>query len=138
MVAADGDAGRDRPDPRRHAGVGRRTCPATRRSSPQAVDPVGWQLVVSALLLTIAAALALPADVRRESTVAGAALTTLAAPASLGLSWQARPWLLLAGAVGIGAAGLTARDAARQPRPPHRRRRSPACSRPARPPPAPG
>jgi hypothetical protein len=72
----------------------------------EAVDPVGWQLVLSALLLTIAAALALPADVRRESAVAGAALTTLSAPASLGLSWTTGPWLLLVGAVGIAAAGL--------------------------------
>jgi hypothetical protein len=74
----------------------------------EAVDPVGWQLVVSALLLTFAAALALPADVRRESAVAGAALTTLAAPASLGLPWHVGPWVLLTGAVCIGAAGLSA------------------------------
>jgi hypothetical protein len=72
----------------------------------EAVDPVGWQLVVSALLLTIAAALALPTDVRRESAVAGAALTTLSAPASLALSWTTGPWLLLVGAIGIAAAGL--------------------------------
>jgi hypothetical protein len=72
------------------------------------IAPIGWQLVFSALLLTVAAALALPAEVRRESAVAGAALTTLSAPASLALSWTVGPLVLLVGAVVLGAAGLTA------------------------------
>jgi hypothetical protein len=73
-----------------------------------AVGATGWQLAVSALLLTVAAMLALPPPVRHESAVGGVALTALAAPASLALSWRATPWLLVAAAVALGAAGLVA------------------------------
>ncbi|MEO3816731.1 zinc ribbon domain-containing protein [Plantactinospora sp. B24E8] len=67
-----------------------------------------WQLATTALLLTIAAVLASPAEVRREFAVVGAALTALAAPASYGLNWIAAPWPPVLVAIGIGVAGLTA------------------------------
>ncbi|MFC7243347.1 SCO7613 C-terminal domain-containing membrane protein [Catellatospora aurea] len=77
----------------------------------------GWPLVATIALLTIAAALALPAAWRHETVVAGAALTALAAPASLGLGWVATQWLLAAGAIallaaGIGVAGIGAAEGA--------------------------
>ena len=67
-----------------------------------------WQLATSALLLTLAAVLASPPEVRREFAIVGAALTALAAPASLGLGWVAAPWPPVLVAVGIGLTGLTA------------------------------
>ncbi|SBT54689.1 zinc ribbon domain-containing protein [Micromonospora narathiwatensis] len=73
-----------------------------------AVGPSGWQLAASALLLTIAAVVALPPEIRREFAVVGAALTALAVPASLGLGWAAACWPMLLTAVGIGILGLTA------------------------------
>ncbi|MEU7819865.1 permease [Catellatospora sp. NPDC049133] len=77
----------------------------------------GWPLVATIALLTIAAALALPAAWRHETVVAGAALTALAAPASLGLGWVATQWLLAAAAIallaaGIGVAGIGAAEGA--------------------------
>lgn len=74
-----------------------------------AAGPVDWQLAIAAFLLTIAAVLALPPEARRESAVAGSALTALAAPASFGLAWWAAPWLPVLAAAGIGIAGLFAR-----------------------------
>ncbi|MEV0392714.1 SCO7613 C-terminal domain-containing membrane protein [Polymorphospora rubra] len=71
-----------------------------------AVASTGWQLAATAFLLTIAAILSLPTEVRSEFAVAGAALTALAAPASLGLPWWAAPWPPVLAAIGIGAAGL--------------------------------
>jgi hypothetical protein len=73
-----------------------------------AAGPSGWLLAVSALLLTFAAALALPAEYRHEGAVAGVALTALAVPASLGLPWSSAPWPLVLAAIGLGAAGLMA------------------------------
>ncbi|SCF36079.1 hypothetical protein GA0074695_6071 [Micromonospora viridifaciens] len=73
-----------------------------------AVGPTGWQLAASALLLTIAAVVALPPEIRRDFAVVGAALTALAVPASLGLGWAAACWPMLLTAVGIGVLGLTA------------------------------
>ncbi|MCW3839824.1 permease [Micromonospora yasonensis] len=73
-----------------------------------AVGPTGWQLATSALLLTIAAVIALPPEIRREFAVVGAALTALAVPASLGLGWAAACWPMLLTAVGIGVLGLAA------------------------------
>ncbi|BCB85107.1 hypothetical protein Psuf_024200 [Phytohabitans suffuscus] len=70
----------------------------------------GWQLAASALLLTIAAVLSLPPEARRESAVAGVALTALAVPASFGLPWTAAPWLPVLAAIGIGATGLYAKS----------------------------
>jgi hypothetical protein len=78
------------------------------RQIAEAAGPSGWLLALSALLLTIAAALALPADIRHEGAVAGVALTALAVPASLGLRWSEAPWPLVVAAVGLGAAGLAA------------------------------
>ena len=78
------------------------------RIAAAAAGPSGWLLALSALLLTVAAALALPADVRHEGAVAGVALTALAVPASLGLPWSDAPWPLVLGAIGLGAAGLMA------------------------------
>ncbi|MFK3981042.1 SCO7613 C-terminal domain-containing membrane protein [Micromonospora sp. NPDC050397] len=72
------------------------------------VGPASWQLVATAFLLTVAAVLSLPPEVRREFAVTGAALTALAAPASLGLSWAAAPWPPVLAAIGIGVVGLTA------------------------------
>ncbi|MGN9808051.1 SCO7613 C-terminal domain-containing membrane protein [Micromonospora sp. BQ11] len=74
-----------------------------------AVGPTTWQLAASAFLLTVAAVLALPPEIRREFAVAGAALTALSVPASLGLGWAAAPWPMVLTAIGIGAAGLSAR-----------------------------
>ncbi|MGK5738423.1 SCO7613 C-terminal domain-containing membrane protein [Micromonospora sp. URMC 103] len=74
-----------------------------------AVGPAAWQLAASAFLLTVAAVLALPTDIRREFAVAGAALTALAVPASFGLDWAVAPWPMVLAAVGIGVAGLSAR-----------------------------
>ncbi|TDC38103.1 permease, partial [Micromonospora sp. 15K316] len=74
-----------------------------------AVGPAAWQLAASAFLLTVAAVLALPPEIRREFAVAGTALTALAVPASFGLSWTVAPWPMVLAAVGIGVAGLSAR-----------------------------
>ncbi|MEU8296755.1 permease [Micromonospora sp. NPDC048909] len=74
-----------------------------------AVGPAAWQLAASAFLLTVAAVLALPPDIRREFAVAGAALTALAVPASFDLGWAVAPWPMVLAAVGIGVAGLSAR-----------------------------
>ncbi|MEV0426661.1 permease [Micromonospora sp. NPDC050495] len=73
-----------------------------------AVGPTGWQLAASALLLTVAAVIALPPEIRREFAVVGAALTALAVPASLGLGWAAACWPMLLTAVAIGVLGLSA------------------------------
>ncbi|MFJ6195257.1 SCO7613 C-terminal domain-containing membrane protein [Micromonospora sp. NPDC092111] len=70
--------------------------------------PAAGQLAASALLLTVAAVLALPPEIRREFAVVGAALTALAVPASLGLGWVAAPWPMVLAAVGIGIVGLSA------------------------------
>jgi hypothetical protein len=75
----------------------------------EATGDMGWLLAFSALLLTIAAALALPAQFRHEGAVIGVALTALAVPASLGLPWSEAPWPLVVAAIGLGAAGLMAR-----------------------------
>jgi hypothetical protein len=72
------------------------------------VGPAAWQLAATAFLLTVAAVLSLPAEVRREFAVVGAALTALAAPASLGLSWSVAPWPPVLAAIGIALVGLTA------------------------------
>jgi hypothetical protein len=76
----------------------------------EAAGPSGWLLVLAALLLTAAAALALPRDVRHPAAVAGVALTALAVPASLGMRWSEAPWPLVVAAIGLGAAGLLARS----------------------------
>ncbi|MFI5492770.1 SCO7613 C-terminal domain-containing membrane protein [Actinoplanes sp. NPDC051859] len=68
----------------------------------------GWLLALSALLATVAAALALPTEYRREGAVTGVALTALAVPSSLGLPWSEAPWPLVVAGIGIGAAGLLA------------------------------
>ncbi|MFG3689507.1 SCO7613 C-terminal domain-containing membrane protein [Micromonospora sp. NPDC047740] len=73
-----------------------------------AVGPTGWQLAASALLLTVAAVVALPPEIRRDFAVVGAALTALAVPASLGLGWAAACWPMVLTAVGIGVLGLAA------------------------------
>jgi hypothetical protein len=76
----------------------------------KAAGQSGWLLPLSALLLTFAAALALPAAVRHEGAVAGVALTALAVPSSLGLPWSEAPWPLVVAAIGLGGAGLLARS----------------------------
>ncbi|HEY0535592.1 MAG TPA: hypothetical protein VGD29_28750 [Actinoplanes sp.] len=78
------------------------------RHIAEAAGPAGWLLAFSALLLTIAAALALPPGVRHEGAVVGVALTALSVPASLGLKWSTAPWPLILAAIAIGAAGLAA------------------------------
>ncbi|MGX7676207.1 SCO7613 C-terminal domain-containing membrane protein [Plantactinospora sp. DSM 117369] len=72
------------------------------------VGDTSWQLATTALLLTIAAVLSSPPEVRREFAVVGAALTALAMPASFGFGWVAAPWPPVLVAVGIGLVGLTA------------------------------
>ncbi|GIE95895.1 SCO7613 C-terminal domain-containing membrane protein [Paractinoplanes rishiriensis] len=74
----------------------------------EAAGPSGWLLAFSALLITIAAALALPRSVRHEGAVVGVALTALTVPAALGLRWSEAPWPLILASIGIGAAGLAA------------------------------
>ncbi|BEL09801.1 hypothetical protein Q0Z83_079920 [Actinoplanes sichuanensis] len=74
----------------------------------EAVGPSGWLLAFSALLMTIAAALALPDTIRHEGAVIGIALTALSVPASLGLPWSEAPWPLVLASIGLGAAGLWA------------------------------
>jgi hypothetical protein len=66
----------------------------------------GWQLAVTVALLSIAAALALPATFRREAAVAGGCLTALAAPASFAMSWAASLWLLVGAAIIVLALGI--------------------------------
>ncbi len=73
-----------------------------------AVGSAGWQLASTAFLLTVAAALALPPTIRREFAVIGAALTSVAVPASFGLPWSLAPWPPVLAAIGIGVVGLTA------------------------------
>ncbi|MEV6350071.1 hypothetical protein [Actinoplanes sp. NPDC051851] len=73
-----------------------------------AVGDSGRLLAFAALLVTIAAALALPAGIRREGAVAGIAVTALAVPASLALNWSEAPWPLVLAAIGLGVAGLWA------------------------------
>ncbi|WP_030435045.1 SCO7613 C-terminal domain-containing membrane protein [Actinoplanes subtropicus] len=74
----------------------------------EAAGPSGWLLALAALLVTVAAALALPRGWRHEGAVIGAALTALAVPASLGLRWSEAPWPLVLASIAIGAAGLAA------------------------------
>jgi hypothetical protein len=74
----------------------------------EAAGQSGWLLALSALLLTVAAALALPAAYRHEGAVAGVALTALALPASLSLPWSEAPWPLVLAAIGLGGSGLLA------------------------------
>ncbi|GAA0796265.1 zinc ribbon domain-containing protein [Spirilliplanes yamanashiensis] len=84
--------------------------PALYADRMAAADTGGWQLVVSGLLLTLAAALALPREYRHAGAVAGVALTALAVPASMQLSWTEAPWPLVVAAIGLGVAGLAAGD----------------------------
>lgn len=74
-----------------------------------AAGAVDRQLALSALLLAVAAALALPSEARRGAALTGLALAALAAPASFRLAWFAAPWPAVLVALGIGVAGLTAR-----------------------------
>ncbi|ASW57443.1 permease [Plantactinospora sp. KBS50] len=73
-----------------------------------AAGSAGWQLAAAAFLLTVAAVIALPPQLRREFAVTGAAATALAVPASLALPWSAAPWPATLAAIGIAAAGLSA------------------------------
>ncbi|GAA0533150.1 hypothetical protein GCM10010172_12500 [Paractinoplanes ferrugineus] len=72
----------------------------------EAAGDSGWLLAFSALLVTFAAALALPRSVRHEGAVIGVALTALSVPSSLGLRWSEAPWPLVLAAIAIGAAGV--------------------------------
>ncbi|AGL14648.1 SCO7613 C-terminal domain-containing membrane protein [Actinoplanes sp. N902-109] len=74
----------------------------------EAAGDSGWMLALSALLLTVAAALALPAEYRREGAVIGGALTALSVPSSLALPWSQAPWPLVLAAIAIGGTGLLA------------------------------
>ncbi|MDT5043912.1 MAG: hypothetical protein QOE51_4897 [Actinoplanes sp.] len=71
--------------------------------------PAGWLLALSALLATLAAAVALPTSVRQEGAVAGVAVTALAVPAALRMPWAEAPWPLVLAAIALGATGLLAR-----------------------------
>lgn len=73
-----------------------------------AVGTAGWQVAVSAVLLTFAAGLAIPVEFRREATVAGTAVSALSVPAAFALSWAVTPWVLLTAAVVLGVLGFTA------------------------------
>ncbi len=75
-----------------------------------AVGSTGGQLAWSALLLTLAAAVALPRGARHTGSVVGVALTALAVPASMRLGAAQAPWPLVVAAVGLGTAGLAARE----------------------------
>jgi hypothetical protein len=76
-----------------------------------AAGPDGWQLVVAAILLTVAAARMLPPGTRTDGATIGVTLTLLLTPAGFGLAWAATPPLLLAGAVTAGAFALLAATA---------------------------
>ncbi|AEV81874.1 hypothetical protein ACWT_0860 [Actinoplanes sp. SE50] len=76
------------------------------RTLSDAVGSAGWLLVFSALLVTVAAALALPGGIRHEGAVIGVAVTALALPASLALNWSEAPWPLVLAAIALGGAGL--------------------------------
>ncbi|WJK32506.1 permease [Solwaraspora sp. WMMA2065] len=68
--------------------------------------PADWQLALAALLITIAAAVAMPVEWRREATVVGVTLTALAVPASFALPWYAAPWLPVLTAVAVAGTGF--------------------------------
>ncbi|GAA2524827.1 SCO7613 C-terminal domain-containing membrane protein [Pilimelia columellifera] len=73
-----------------------------------AVGPRGWQVALSAALLTVAAGAALAAGRRREWLTVGVVVTALCLPASWGLPWLVGPWLPLGFAVALAAAALVA------------------------------
>ncbi|WFE24951.1 permease [Solwaraspora sp. WMMD791] len=70
--------------------------------------PADWQLALAALLITVAAAVAVPVEWRREATVTGVTLTALAVPASFDLPWYAACWPPVLAAVVVAGAGLFA------------------------------
>jgi hypothetical protein len=74
-----------------------------------AAGPHAWQLVIAALLLTLAGALIVPAEYREDIVASGVAFTALVAPAALALSWLAAPALTVVAAVAAGALALTVR-----------------------------
>ena len=74
-----------------------------------AVGTLEWQLAVTAAAATVGAGLAMPQAWRREVTVAGTALTALAAPASFGLVPAVGAWVLAVAAAGLSLTGLDAR-----------------------------
>jgi hypothetical protein len=78
------------------------------RQLANSVGPATWQLAATAAAATVGAWFALPAAFRREITVVGAALTALAAPASLALSPTVGAWLLVVVAAGLWLTGLGA------------------------------
>jgi hypothetical protein len=75
---------------------------------PGPLGAAGWQLAVTAAVLTVAAVVALPPSVRREGTAVGVALTAVAAPASFGLGPPTAAWLLVVVAAGLSMAGKEA------------------------------
>jgi hypothetical protein len=76
-----------------------------------AAGTTGWQLVIAALLLTLAVAIMVPVGLRTDSATVGATLALLFMPAGFALSWTATSPVLLLGAVGAGAVALVARRA---------------------------
>jgi hypothetical protein len=79
------------------------------RGLAAAVGTLEWQLAATAAAATVGASLSVPRAFRREVTVAGVALTALAAPASLGLPPTVGAWVLAVGAAGLSLTGLDAR-----------------------------
>ncbi|OLB78641.1 MAG: hypothetical protein AUI14_12640 [Actinobacteria bacterium 13_2_20CM_2_71_6] len=75
-----------------------------------AAGPDSWQLALAALVLTVAAVLMLPGEVRQDGAVAGVTLTLVLAPSALHLPWAVAPAVLVLGAVAIGGYGLAARS----------------------------
>jgi hypothetical protein len=76
------------------------------RQLANSVGPATWQLAATAAAATVGAGFSLPTAFRREVTVLGAALTALAAPASLALSPTVGAWVLVAVAAGLALTGL--------------------------------
>lgn len=76
-----------------------------------AAGTAGWQVFVAGALLTVAAALALPAWVRIDAVLIGSVFTLLTAPAALHLSPILTPTVLVAAAVTLGGLAMTTRFA---------------------------
>ncbi len=73
----------------------------------EAAGPHAWQLVATALLLTVAGVVLVPGRFREDVIAAGVPFTALLTPAALGLQWLAAPVLTVIAAIGAGVLALT-------------------------------
>lgn len=77
-----------------------------------AAGSLAWQLVVSGLLLTLAATIMLPSALRIDGVVLGSTLTMLTVPAVLGFGWTMSPLVTAATAIALTAVALNVTAAA--------------------------